>query len=202
MRELPPALGEKLGVAAQVFADRGFDAARIDDVATATGIPKATLYYYFRGKEDILAHLLAQMLEAVRDSVKRTVSDPGSPADRLAGVIRAQLGVMASNPATCRVLVAELGRAGRIPEVVEALDEAFHAPVRALLVEGAQDGSLRQLSDVGAAAAAVFGALTAAGIHELAVSGALDGDRLAARLLPLLLEGMGAPASPPAPGRA
>lgn len=193
VREVPDSIGDKLGAAAEVFAERGFDGTRVEDIAEATGVPKATLYYYFKGKEDILAHLLGSMLEKIRDGVKEAISGGGSPKERLAGVIAAQLAVMASSPATCRALVAELGRAGRIPEIAGALNEAFYAPVRTLLVEGAADGSLRRVSDPEIAAASVFGALTIAGIHEIAVSGTLDADRLATDVLPLLMQGLATP---------
>lgn len=190
MRELPDNLHNQLLLAAEVFADRGFDATRIEDVAEATGIPKATLYYYFRGKADILGHLLGVMLERVRDRVKDATSVEGSPPVRLDAVIRAQLGVMAESPATCRALVAELGRAGRMPETAAVLNEAFDAPVRALLVEGAADGTLRSDLDAATAAASLFGAVTMAGLREISTTGALDAHRLADDLVPLVLHGM------------
>ncbi len=34
----------------------------MEDLAEVTGVPKATLYYYFEGKEAILAHLFGQFL--------------------------------------------------------------------------------------------------------------------------------------------
>ena len=40
--------------AAGVFAEQGFDAASIRDVAKATGMSLAGLYYYYRGKDEIL----------------------------------------------------------------------------------------------------------------------------------------------------
>ena len=62
VRPLPDELADRIDLAAPVFADNGLDATRIDDLAKATGIPRATLYYYFPGKEHILAHLLSRTL--------------------------------------------------------------------------------------------------------------------------------------------
>jgi AcrR family transcriptional regulator len=55
--------------AAQVFAESGFRAARIADVAARAGIGKGTLYEYFRSKEELFLAVFdafgAGMLDAV-----------------------------------------------------------------------------------------------------------------------------------------
>src|SRR5688572_6308330 len=47
-REIPKPLAEKLTAAASSFGD-AFEEARMHDIAEASGIPRATLYYYFPG---------------------------------------------------------------------------------------------------------------------------------------------------------
>ena len=47
LRTLPDGMREKVLVAAELFAEFGLDATKMEDVAAATGVPKATLYYYF-----------------------------------------------------------------------------------------------------------------------------------------------------------
>lgn len=47
---LQAALGE--------FAAQGFDGARMESIATASGIRKSLIYYYFKGKEEILTILM------------------------------------------------------------------------------------------------------------------------------------------------
>lgn len=51
-----------LNAAAVVFAQRGFHAARMDDVAAEAGVSKGTLYWYFEGKDDLIQSLLDRML--------------------------------------------------------------------------------------------------------------------------------------------
>ncbi len=48
-------IADRLPAAAALSAERGLNDTKIEDVAAATGVPEATLYYYFAGKEDILA---------------------------------------------------------------------------------------------------------------------------------------------------
>mgnify|MGYP002682347382 CR=1 FL=1 len=42
IRPLPDELADRIDLAAPVFADNGLDATRLDDLAKATGIPRAT----------------------------------------------------------------------------------------------------------------------------------------------------------------
>lgn len=47
-----------LAAAAEVFARKGFSAARMEDIADETGVSKATLYLYFNSKDDLIAAIL------------------------------------------------------------------------------------------------------------------------------------------------
>lgn len=172
-RAVPPAIASKLPAAAAVFAEHGVDDTSIKDVSELIGVPRATLYYYFAGKEDILAFLLQSLL----DDIARRVADAHASGDaaihRLRAVLAAQLEVLGANPDAAQLLVANFGRAGRLSEIASAVDAAFHEPVRDLLAAGAADGSLRPVN-VERTASAIFGAVALVGLHEIVFRGALD----------------------------
>ena len=190
MRAIPDSIAESLERAAAVFADRGFDQTRIEDLAEATGVPRATLYYYFAGKEDILAWLLRRMLMAHAEAVARAAAGPGSARERLEAVVLARLEVSARHPDACRALWADFGRAGRIPDLAAAVRAGWHTPVRRLLADGEADGSLRPVGDPETTAAAIYGAVTIAAAHYLFADNRLDPQRVAAELFPLLFKGL------------
>lgn len=48
---------EILNAALRVFAERGYAATRLDDIAAAAGVTKGTIYYYFRDKDALLLRL-------------------------------------------------------------------------------------------------------------------------------------------------
>ena len=54
MRKVPSKLAGQLYGAAELIAKRGLDGTRIEDIAEATGIPKATIYYHLDGKNAVL----------------------------------------------------------------------------------------------------------------------------------------------------
>jgi AcrR family transcriptional regulator len=51
-----------LAAALDEFSKRGFEAARLDDVARRAGVAKGTIYLYFRDKESLFQELIRTML--------------------------------------------------------------------------------------------------------------------------------------------
>ncbi len=52
-----------LKAAEEIFGDKGFDGARVDEIAAKAGVNKALIYYYFDGKEKILEELIRLNME-------------------------------------------------------------------------------------------------------------------------------------------
>jgi TetR/AcrR family transcriptional regulator len=190
MRKLPATIASKLYGAAELIAERGITEAKMDDIAAASGIPRATLYYYFTGKDEILAFLLTDMLEAIAGEVAAAVGTPGTARERLEAAVHAQIGVMLDQPAACRALVGDLGRATRLPELAHALHEAFQRPIEQLLAEGAVDGSLHVQPHPEDASLAIFGAITVAGLYHAVEDTRPRAEQVANRVLAVLMQGL------------
>ncbi|MBZ4670859.1 MAG: TetR-like transcriptional regulator [Oscillospiraceae bacterium] len=54
-----------LNAAVELFSKKGFDGARVNEIAEAAKVNKALIYYYFKNKEDILDYLVNMLLENV-----------------------------------------------------------------------------------------------------------------------------------------
>jgi AcrR family transcriptional regulator len=52
-----------INAAEGVFTEKGFDAARMDDIADETGLSKGTLYLYFKSKDDLIIAILDRMFQ-------------------------------------------------------------------------------------------------------------------------------------------
>jgi len=181
---------EKVLNAAGLIADQGLDATKMEDIAAATGIPKATLYYYFKSKEDILAFLFAAILDELTAAVERAMQSGGSAADRLRAVIVANLKVFEAYPAASRALQFDLGRAARLPHIGERSDAAFVGPVHDLLREGEKDGSLRAVAHPRLAAVGILGAVVTIGINTISLGTSRSVEDIAGDAIDLLLEGL------------
>jgi AcrR family transcriptional regulator len=183
---------EKVLAAAELIADLGLDATKMEDIAAATGVPKATLYYHFEGKEDILAFLFTEILDEVAAAVDRAMRSSGTAAERLRTLIVSHLGGIEAYPAASRALQFDLGRAARTPLINERVESALRAPLRRLLEEGAADGSLRAVDHPGLMATAILGAVTTAGINAIAVGPRRSAEEIASDVVALVIEGVGA----------
>lgn len=67
-----------LDTALRLFVERGYVGVRVEDIAKAAGISRATFYKHFSEREEILAELFARLLG--REPV---AAPPGPPADAL-----------------------------------------------------------------------------------------------------------------------
>ncbi len=52
-----------INAAEDVFTQKGFDEARMDDIAEETGLSKGTLYLYFKSKDDLIIAILDRMFQ-------------------------------------------------------------------------------------------------------------------------------------------
>jgi AcrR family transcriptional regulator len=197
-RALSATIATALPRAAPVFAERGLDGTRMEDIVRVTGIPRPTLYYHFSSKEEILAWLLDRMLIDLSVDVGEVLDRDEPAADRLDAVIGTYLALFAEHRHLCTVLLSELGRITRIPELAETIRAAFHEPVRKLLDAGSADGSLRKVDDE-LAASAIFGAVTMVGLHKIVADQPVDVHRTVSDLRQVMRRGI-APIDP-GPGR-
>ena len=189
VRQVPVDMAEKLRTAADRLL-AAFDDLQMSDIAAEVGVARSTLYYYFANKDDVVSFVLRSTLDALTDTIAAAATGPGDPATRLRAVVRAHLQHLNEHPAASQLLVANLGRAGRLSDIAARVTQRFEEPVRRLLAEGAQEGSLRPQEDEAVAATALFGAVLVTGVRSLVVDGSIDVDRVTDRLGPMFWHGL------------
>lgn len=75
------AQGKILDAAQEVFAEKGFDGARVDEIAKRAGVNKALLYYYFENKQMLLEELVKNNIrefKALREQVFKDINSLNS----------------------------------------------------------------------------------------------------------------------------
>jgi AcrR family transcriptional regulator len=97
-----------LQAAANEFYEKGYKAARLQDIASRVGLLTGSLYYYIESKENLLFALVDTAYRRGIDAMAE--DDPGAPApDRLRAYIQRQLTVLEDAP-TGSVVVTERDR--------------------------------------------------------------------------------------------
>ncbi len=198
MREVPPDMAAKLQAAANDLLV-SFDAIQMNDIAAVAGVARSSLYYYFTNKDDVLGYLLRSEFDELTETTSAAASGVGDPPTRLGAVIRAQLEHLDNHPAATQLLIANLGRAGKLPDLAARVNQGFEEPVRQLLAEGAADGTLRPLADDDLGATALFGAVLVIGMRSLVVEGHIDVDRVIERIGSMFWYGLAPTPDAPVP---
>ena len=54
-----------LKVSEEIFATKGFDGARVDEIAKKANVNKALIYYYFKSKEDLLDKIIKNRIDEI-----------------------------------------------------------------------------------------------------------------------------------------
>lgn len=101
-----------LRAAAQIMADKGFHAMRLEDLGEAVGISGPAVYRHFSSKEEILTELMtgiSQKLYAEADRITEELSDPKQQVQAL---IDLQIDFAISEPELIRLHNRELFRMG------------------------------------------------------------------------------------------
>jgi len=194
-----------LGRAAALFAERGYTATSMNEVAEACGISKPSLYHYVRDKHQLLVEIaaghIARLVAIVEEVGSEEVGDEAQePPERLRRLIAAFVAVYADSQAEHRVLTEDVrflepAARRRVLDGERQVVAAFAAAIVAVrpeLREGALEKPLAML---------LFGMMNWM-FTWLRPDGDLGPAELAPIVADLFFGGLGAVRQPPPSGRA
>jgi AcrR family transcriptional regulator len=102
--------GEIVEAALTVFAEKGFAAAKLDDIARRAGVSKGSLYVYFETKEEIFRAVARAAVASLLGTLESQAEGPEAPFAELAPrLLSRAAGLMASGrvPAIARMVIGE-----------------------------------------------------------------------------------------------
>ena len=131
-----------LRAAARVFRRLGVSATGMRDIAEEADLSAGNLYYYFRGKDEILLFCQERTLERLLGVVQAARAIPGSWSGRLRSVLSAHVHCVLDEMegATAHLEVEALPEDMRAAIVRKR--DAYERAVRALVAEGVKAGEL------------------------------------------------------------
>ena len=147
-----------LQAAVRTFAERGYHAARVSDIAKEAGVAYGLVYHYYESKETLLEAIFKETWGAMLDTV-RAVEQLDEPAsERVRKVTEIILRTWKRDPDLVRVLVREVTRSARVQEEAEEIDLAYQALQR-IVEQGQKNGEFRTDLDARVTATIWYGAL-------------------------------------------
>lgn len=98
---------EILGAAAEIISAKGYDATSMQDIADAVNLQKASLYYHFSSKQEILFALLDRALGLLTDRLEGVRSAKLPPEEKLRQAMITYLNTIAGEQHLASVLLLE-----------------------------------------------------------------------------------------------
>lgn len=147
-KEARPA--ELLDAALAVFFEKGFAAARLDDIATRAGVSKGTVYLYFSSKEDVFEALVRAIPQANVEQVRAVAADASVPADQLLERVMRFIGGFLRDERMMkfpRLIIAEAGNFPHLAETYkrEVISRGI-AILSTIIERGIAEGRLRDVN--------------------------------------------------------
>jgi TetR/AcrR family transcriptional regulator, ethionamide resistance regulator len=171
-----------LSAAEAVVAERGFEAASVEEFVRAAGVSRGTFYNYFPTTTDLVAALNERVSAHLNGVLVELMTRRADPATLLAASLHRAMAAYLADPVRGWVALQLAG--SRAPRV-----RSFEAHFGQLYAQGVREGQFRDV-DVGAALTVTFGAM------RMAQRDVVSGDVPPARVIQvvaLILTAFGVP---------
>lgn len=175
-----------LAVAVRVFAENGYHATSMNDVAEAAGVTKPVLYQHFSSKRELFVQLLTTIGDELRDTIAKATADAEGPRQQIEHGLRAYFRYVGESTDAFRVLFGSGAR--RDPEFASftrGVETSIADAIAELIVVDGDPVPQRHLL-----AHSIVGMTEAASRHWLAHDREPDVDVLATQLSQLAWSGL------------
>ena len=137
-----------LEAARKVFANEGFNQATVDDIASAAGVAKGTVYLYYQSKRDIYFAALKFGLEQMYSKLDEELKKVSAPQEKLRTLIGVKLAYFDDNRDFFKIYYSELGNICIHPAVDDEFKTLYLEQakvIESILKEGARKKIIRQV---------------------------------------------------------
>jgi len=177
--------------ARSVFIEKGYLAARVEDVARRAGLSKGAVYFYFSSKRELFLALVGEEHENTYSFLDQAEHDDRPAAVKLLDLGRRYLDYFAglkSPPRFFLMMSEQAIRDEEIREEVIAVHERFVDAITRILAHGMAEGTFRELDPM--AVAQLLKALVDGLAGQSAIGLRPDPERLAGDGIQAILSGL------------
>jgi AcrR family transcriptional regulator len=184
-----------LDAALQVFAQKGYHRAVVDDIVRASGTSKGAVYHHFPNKEALFLALVDEFSARLAEAIAGAIAGSHGALGKVEAALRAGLETFARHRELARILLLESVSLGPAYQAKRAeVHGRFAALIRAYLDQAVAEGSIPPL-DTRVATLAWLGA-----VNEVVIQWLHGGEldllaEVVPALTPMLLRSIGAPTS-------
>ena len=130
--------------AIRLFAEEGFEAASMQDIANAAGVAKGTMYLYFPSKEELIAQVYRHCYRMDVEACNAGLDEEGTALDKLCRRLDNIMDFTLSHPLESRIERLYRSRPGSMRRPGDCLEELYE-DIEAVVEEGVSRGELKNL---------------------------------------------------------
>jgi AcrR family transcriptional regulator len=180
-----------LDAARSVFAERGYGAAAVAEIATRAGVVEGTVYSYFETKRALLIAVMKAFYEDLISDTESGLRAVRGTENQLRFVIRRHIDTFTSDLGLCRVIIREARPdVALYDEAILKLNRRYTGLALRVLEEGVSNGSLREDLVPSVIRDLLYGGIEHAVWRFVFSDGELDAGMLADQLADALLGGI------------
>ena len=135
--------GEIVQAALAVFAERGFAAARLDEIAARAGVSKGALYLYFETKEEIFRAVVDQAIAPNILTIRAMIAAHPGPFPELLHLFAARIAVLIDTVPFGGVIKMVIAEAGNFPQIARVWHDELVAHAIGALTDAVRAAQAR-----------------------------------------------------------
>jgi AcrR family transcriptional regulator len=140
---------ELMEAARRVFAEKGFHAATVEDIAAAAGVAKGTVYLYYKSKQEVYWGALEHGITELYNEIQTQMAAEETPEKKVRAFIEIKIRYFETNRDFFRIYFSELGSGLSHPAQVPPQFEQMYLQqarlLEAVLQQGIESGSIREI---------------------------------------------------------
>lgn len=151
-----------IAAGAVVFRSKGYVASTLADVSEEVGVDRASLYFYVDSKEEIFEEIVTDLVEANVVAVEGIAGGTGAAPDKVRRLIRQVMTAYAESYPFLYVYLQE--NLAHVPAErqewatqLRGVNRRYETAVKAILQQGIDDGTLRDVADLSVVAFGLMG---------------------------------------------
>jgi TetR/AcrR family fatty acid metabolism transcriptional regulator len=156
-----------LQAATAVFAERGYTAASVDEIARRAGSSKGGVYFHFANKQAIFEALIAELVTMLEHDVREAIEHQHGALAKVDAALSVVIATVSAHRGLTHLLLVETSGLGPpIDQEMRAARAMFIRVIESYLAQAVAEGSIAPI-DTGVAACVWLGAISEVVLHWL-----------------------------------
>ena len=129
----------------RLFAEKGYDGTSIEEITSAVGVAKGTLYYHFSSKEEIFNFLIEEGMKLLKNSISIKTQAQEKYIDKLKAIILIQIKIISKYENFMAIVFSECwGNSTRSQNCQKYINEYLNI-IKDILQEGMDKRRIKKI---------------------------------------------------------